>query len=88
MGWPPRESIERTDHMPVYGPNKPSSRLLIEACLFSTVSLAVVGKKLGMDIRISQPLCCELCRESFFSGVMDLFKSVDDYAIGCYTWTA
>jgi hypothetical protein len=26
-------------------------------------------------------------REPFFSGVVDLFKSVDDYMKGCYMWT-
>jgi hypothetical protein len=35
-------------------------------------------EKLGMDPRIGQPVCCELCQEPFFSGAVDLFKSVDD----------
>jgi hypothetical protein len=34
MGWPPRASIEGTDHMLVCGPSKPSSRLSIKAWLF------------------------------------------------------
>jgi hypothetical protein len=32
-----------------YGHGKPSSRLLTEAYLFPTTSLAVMGEKLGMD---------------------------------------
>jgi hypothetical protein len=48
---------------------------------FPHCSLAVVGEKLGMDSWIRWPSCCGLCREPFFSGVVDLFKSVDDYTI-------
>jgi hypothetical protein len=29
-----------------------------------------------------------LSREPFFSGAVDLFKSVDDCMKGCYMWTA
>jgi hypothetical protein len=53
-----------------------------------TASLAVVGEKLDTDPRIGQPVCCGLCREPFFSGAVDLFKSVDDCMKGCYMWTA
>jgi hypothetical protein len=71
----------------ICGPGKPSSRLSTEALLFPTTSLDVVVEKLGTDLRIDQPLCCGLCRDSFFLRVVDLFKFVDDYAKGCYTWT-
>jgi hypothetical protein len=54
---------------------------------FLHCSLVVVGEKLGMDPRIGRPLCCGLCREPFFSGVVDLFKYVDDGMKGCYMWT-
>jgi hypothetical protein len=54
---------------------------------FPHCSLAVVGEKLGMDPRIGWPSCCGLCREPFFSGAVDLFKSVDDCMKGCYMWT-
>jgi hypothetical protein len=37
-----------------------------------------VGDKLGMDPWIGQPACCELCQKPFFSGVVDLFESIDD----------
>jgi hypothetical protein len=49
---------------------------------FLHCSLAVVGEKLGMDPRIGWPSCCGLCREPFFSGVVDLFKSVDSTICG------
>jgi hypothetical protein len=62
-----------------YGHNKPSSRLSIEACLFPTASLTVMGVKLGTDSRTDQPSCCGLGREPFFLRAVDLFKSVDDY---------
>jgi hypothetical protein len=68
-------------------PSKPSSRLSTEAWLFSTASLTVVGEKLGTDPWIGQPSCCGLCQEPFFLGAVDLFKSVDGYAKGYYTWT-
>jgi hypothetical protein len=70
-----------------YGPGKPNSWLSIEVCLFSTDSLAIMGEKLGMDPRTGQPACCGLGRQPFFSGAMDLFKSVDDYVKGCYVLT-
>jgi hypothetical protein len=71
-------------HAGVYGPSKPSSRLSTEAWLFFTASLAVVGEMLGMDPRMGQPACCGLCREAFFSGAVDLFKSVEDCVKGCH----
>jgi hypothetical protein len=74
-------------HAGVYGPIKPSGRLLTEAWLFPTVSLAVVGERLGTDSWIGQPTCCGMCRELFFMGAVDLFKSVDDCVKGCYMWT-
>jgi hypothetical protein len=40
------------------------------------------GEKLGTDPRITQP-GWGLCRELFFSGAVDLFKSVGDCAKGC-----
>jgi hypothetical protein len=54
---------------------------------FPHCSLAIVGEKLGTDPRIGWPSCYGLCREPFFLGVVDLFKSVDDYMKGCYMWT-
>jgi hypothetical protein len=74
-------------HAGVYGPSKPSSRLSTEAWLFPTASLSIVGEKLGTDPRIGQSVRCGLCREPFFSGIVDLFKSIDDCAKGCYMWT-
>jgi hypothetical protein len=50
---------------------------------FPHCSLVVMGEKLGMDPRIEWPSCCRVCREPFFSGAVDLFKSVDDYMKGC-----
>jgi hypothetical protein len=29
-----------------------------------------------------------LCREPFFSGAVDLYKSVEDFTKGCYALTA
>jgi hypothetical protein len=54
---------------------------------FLTTSLVVVGEKLSTNPRIGQSSCCRLRREPFFSGAMDLFKFVDNYAKGCYAWT-
>jgi hypothetical protein len=71
-----------------YGSGKTSSWLSIEACFFLTASLAVVGEKLGTDPWIRHPLSCGLCREPFFSGAVDLYKSVDDFVKGCYVLTA
>jgi hypothetical protein len=50
--------------------------------------MAVVGEKLGIDPWIGQSSCSGLGQEPFFSRAVDLFKSVDDYVKGCYTWTA
>jgi hypothetical protein len=44
-------------------------------------------EKLGTDPWIGRPSCCGLCQEPFFSGAVDLFKSVDDCMKGCYMWT-
>jgi hypothetical protein len=46
-----------------------------------------MGEKLGMDPWTGQLACCELGREPFFSGAVDLFKSIDDYVKGCYALT-
>jgi hypothetical protein len=73
--------------MLVYGPSKPCSWLSIEARLFLNASLAVLGEKPGMDPRIGQPSCWGLCQEPYFSGAVDLFKSIADFVKGCYTWT-
>jgi hypothetical protein len=54
---------------------------------FLHCSLAIVGEKLGTDPLIGWLSCCGLCREPFFSGAVDLFKSVDDCMKGCYMWT-
>jgi hypothetical protein len=70
-----------------YGPGKRSSQLSIEDYLFHTASVAVIGEKLGTDLWIGQSSCCGLGWEPFFSGAVDLFKSIDDYAKGCYTLT-
>jgi hypothetical protein len=70
-----------------YGPGKPSSQLSTEAWLFPTALLAILGEKLGTDPWIGWLACCGLCREPFFSGAVDLFKSVDDCMKGCYIWT-
>jgi hypothetical protein len=62
--------------------------MLIEACLFPTASLAVIGEKPSMDPRTGQSACCGLGQELFLSGVADLFKSIDDYVKGFYELTA
>jgi hypothetical protein len=67
-----------------YEPGKPRSWLSIEACLFPTASLAIVGEKLGTDPRIRWLSSCGLCQEPFFSGAVDLYKSVDNFVKGCY----
>jgi hypothetical protein len=37
-----------------------------------------------MDPQIGQPMCCGLCREPFFLGVVTLLNSVGDCAKGCH----
>jgi hypothetical protein len=69
-------------------PDKPSSWLSTEACLFPTASLTVVGEKLGTDSRIKRSSSCGLCQEPFFSVAVDLYKSVDDFVKGCYALIA
>jgi hypothetical protein len=71
-----------------YGPGRPSSLLSIEACLFPIASLVVLREKLGMDPQTGLSVCCGLGQEPFFSGAVDLFKSLDDYTKGCYALTA
>jgi hypothetical protein len=48
--------------------------------------MVVSGEKLGMDLRIGQPVCYGLCREPFFSEAVALLNSVDDYVKGCHVW--
>jgi hypothetical protein len=69
-------------HAGIYGPSKPSSWLPTEASLFSTASMVGLREKLDTDPRITQ-LGWGLCLEPFFSGVVDLFKSVGDCAKSC-----
>jgi hypothetical protein len=71
-----------------YGLSKPSSWLSTEAYLFPTASLVIMREKLGTDLWTSQPTWCGLGQEPLFSGAVDQFKSVDDYAKGCYTLPA
>jgi ribonuclease I len=52
-----------------------------------TASIAVPGEKLGTDSWIGQPACCGLSREPFFSELVALLNSVDDYLKGCYALT-
>jgi hypothetical protein len=52
-----------------------------------TTSLNGLGEKLGTKPWISQPVCCGLCQEPFFSGVVALLNFIDNYAKGCYVLT-
>jgi hypothetical protein len=83
---------EQVSNVPItcrrYGHGKPSSRLSTEACIFSTALLAIMGEKMGIDPRTGQSACYGLGQEPFLSGAVDLFKFVDDYAMGCYALTA
>jgi hypothetical protein len=86
MGWPPRASIERTNHILVYEPSKPSSLTSTEGGFTPTALMAGSGEKLGTDSLIGQLSCCELCQEPFFSGAVVLFIDVDDFIKGYYMW--
>jgi hypothetical protein len=86
MSWPPRACIERTDHMLVYEPNKPSSLTSIEGGFTPTASMAGSGEKVGTESWIGQSSCCGLCQELFFSKAVALSIAVDDFTKGCYTW--
>jgi hypothetical protein len=87
MGWPREQVLNVPIACRRYGPDKPSSWLSTEACLFPTASFVVMGEKLGTDPWTGQSTCCGLGREPFFSGAVDLFKSVDDYMKDCYALT-
>jgi hypothetical protein len=69
------------------GHGKSSSWLPTKNCLFPTASLAIMGEKMGMDPRIRRSSSCRLCWEPFFSGEVDLYKSVDNFMKGWYMWT-
>jgi hypothetical protein len=73
--------------MLVYGPSKSSSLPSTEGDFTSIASMAGSGEKLGTNPRISQPSCCGLCREPFFSGAVPLFIAIDNFVKGCYMWT-
>jgi hypothetical protein len=60
----------------------------LKLVFFLTALLSVMGEKLGTDPQTSQPVCCGLDREPFFSGAVDLFKFVNDYAKCCSVLTA
>jgi hypothetical protein len=47
-----------------------------------TALLAVMGEKLGTGPWIRQSACYGLCQKPFFSGAVNLLKSVDDCAKG------
>jgi hypothetical protein len=59
----------------------------MEAWLFPTTSLVVLGEKQCTDPWAGQLACCGLGREPFFSAAVDLFKYVDDYTKGYYVLT-
>jgi hypothetical protein len=46
-----------------------------------------MGDKLGTDTRTDQLVCCGLGWKLFFLGALVLFKSIDDYVKGFYTFT-
>jgi hypothetical protein len=73
--------------MLVYGSSKPNSLMSTEGDFTPTASMAGSGEKLGLDLWISQPSCCELCQEPFFLGAVTLSIAVDDFMKGCYVWT-
>jgi hypothetical protein len=52
-----------------------------------TTSMDSLGEKLGMDTQIGQSSCCGLGQEPFFSVVVVLLNSIDDYMNGCYELT-
>jgi hypothetical protein len=73
-------------HAGVYGPSKPSSWLPTRAWLTPTPSLVGSEEKLGTDLWVSQPACCVLCREPFFSGVVGSVQIYHCLVKGCYMW--
>jgi hypothetical protein len=87
MGWPRKQVLNVPIPYQCYGTDKSSSWLSIEACLFPTASLAVVGEKLGTDPQIRRSSSCGLCREPFFSRAVDLYKFVDDFVKDFYVLT-
>jgi hypothetical protein len=70
-----------------YGSGMPSSGSPTGAWLTPPPSLSALGEKLGMDPRISQPACCGLCWEPFFSGAVGSVQICRRLAKGCYMWT-
>jgi hypothetical protein len=61
-------------------------KILYHFCIVQFSWFCTVFNELGTDLRITQ-LGWGLCREPFFSGAVNLFKSIDDSAKGCYMWT-
>jgi hypothetical protein len=87
VSWPREQVLNVSIACRRYGPGKPSSLLSTEGGFTPTASMAVLGEKLCTDPWICQSTCYGLYREPFFSGAVDLFKSVDDYVKGCYALT-
>jgi hypothetical protein len=48
---------------------------------------ALVVNRSWLFLTALWPSWCGLCWEPFFSGALDLFKSIDDCMKGCYMWT-
>jgi hypothetical protein len=61
-------------HADVYVPSKPSSMPSIEGGFTPTASMAALGEKLRTDSWIGQPVCCELCQESFFGSSGSVYR--------------
>jgi hypothetical protein len=70
--------------VPNFSPTPPSSWSSSGAWLTPPASLAGSGEKLGTDPRISQPTCCGLCREPFFSGVVGSVQIYRHPVKGCH----
>jgi hypothetical protein len=70
------------------------SPVSLVACYQQRVTLSPLlqwlpwGEKLDTDPRIGQPSCCGLGQEPFFSGIVALSITIDDFMKCCYMWTA
>jgi hypothetical protein len=76
-------------HTGVYRPSKPISLPSIDGGFTLTDSRLSwernwVRTQLGTDPQISQPMCCGLYREPFFSGAVALSIVVDDFMNVCH----
>jgi hypothetical protein len=81
-------STERTDHMLVYGPDKPSIMLSTEGDFTPTASMVASERETGYGPTNRSAIVLWIRLGAFFfAGAVTLFIAIDDFAKGFYTQT-